>query len=79
MANISNFLQDKDFFIFLIFILFMKSKLRKINGLVLKKRVFEVVFILELLKNIRVFNFYFINEIKNIEIVNAFEKSRLVI
>lgn len=56
----------------------MKLKEKKINGL-FEKRVFEVVFILKIQKNIKIFNFCFINKIKNIEIVNVFEKLKLVI
>lgn len=43
------------------------------------KEVFKVVSILELPKNIRIFSSQFMDEIKNIRIANAFEKSRLVV
>ena len=78
MADVSIFLSKKDSLLFLIPILFVKSKQKKMNGL-LKKRVFELVFILKVLKNIKIFNFYFMNKIKNLEIANTFEKSKLVI
>lgn len=45
----------------------------------LKKGVFEVVSILEMPKNVKIFNFCFVNKIKNIKIANTFEKLRLVI
>lgn len=38
-----------------------------------------MVSILELLKNIRIFNSRFVDKIKNIEIAKVFEKSRLAI
>ena len=38
-----------------------------------------MVFISEVLKDIRIFNSRFVNKIKNIKIFNAFEKSRLVV
>lgn len=38
-----------------------------------------MIFILKDLKNIKIFNFCFINEIKTIEIANDFEKLNLVI
>lgn len=43
-----------------------------------KKEVFKIVFISEVLKNIRIFYFCFVDEIKNNEIANACEKLRLV-
>lgn len=56
----------------------MKSKKKKINSL-FKKKDFELVFILKMLKNIKIFNSCFVNKIKNIKIANAFEKLRLII
>ena len=51
---------------------------KKINAL-LKKRGFKVVFILKMLKNIKIFNSYFVDKIKNIGIINIFEKLRWVV
>ena len=78
MANVSIFLQEKDFLPFLIFTSFVKSTQKKINGL-LKKRVFEVVSISKVPKNIRIFNSRFVDKIKNFAAANAFEKSRIVV
>lgn len=52
----------------------MKSRQKKKNSL-LKKRIFEIVSILKMSKKIKIFNFCFINEIKNIKIANNFKKS----
>lgn len=45
----------------------------------LEKRVFKIISILEISKNIKIFNFCFVDEIKIIGIANAFKKLRLVI
>lgn len=45
----------------------------------LKKRVFEMVSILKMPKNMKIFNPSFIDEIKNIQIANIFEKSKLIL
>ena len=60
------------------FISFMKSRQKKLNEL-LEKDVFEVVFIHFISKDTRIFNSRFVNEIKNIETTNVYEKSRLVV
>lgn len=78
MTNVFTFLQEKNLLPLLIPIFFVKSKQKKINGL-FEKEVFKIVFILKVLKNIKIFNFCFVDEIKNIEIANAFKKSRLVV
>lgn len=78
MVNISTFLQEKDFLPPLISIPFIESKQKKMNSL-LEKSVFEVVFILKVPKNIKIFNFHFIDKIKNIGVANTFEKLRLII
>lgn len=57
---------------------FTKSQRKKMNSL-LKKFVFEVVTISNILTTIRIFNSRFINKIKNEGTVTVFEKSRLVI
>ena len=51
MAGIFTFLQEKDFLPPLTPISFVESRQKEINGL-LEKEVFEVVSILEVLKNI---------------------------
>lgn len=48
------------------------------NGL-LEKRVFEIISISKIHKNIRILSSCFMNEIKNVETANALEKSRLVV
>ena len=48
------------------------------NGL-LEKKVFKMVFILKVPKNIRIFNSWFVDEIKNIGAANIFKKSRLIV
>lgn len=48
------------------------------NGL-FKKKVFEVIYILEMLKNIRIFNFSFMDKIKNLGAINIFVKLRLIV
>lgn len=56
----------------------MELKQKKMNGL-FENRVFKVVFILEVPRNNKIFNSYFVDKIKNIEIANGFEKLRLVV
>lgn len=57
---------------------FVQSYPKKLNSL-LEKNVFEMVFILKIPKNTKIFNSYFVDEITNIEIANTFHKSRQVI
>lgn len=45
----------------------------------IEKRFFKMISILKVPKNIRIFNSCFVNEIKNIEAANTFEKTRLVV
>lgn len=45
----------------------------------MEKSVFWVISISYISKNIRIFNSYFIDEIKNIGIVVAYKKSRLIV
>ena len=78
MDGVSTFLQKKYLLSLLTYTPFVESRQKKINGL-FKKRVFKVVFILEVLKNIRIFNSCFVDEIKNIRTAKAFEKSRLIV
>lgn len=44
-----------------------------------EKKVFKMISILEVSQNIGIFNSYFIDEIKNIEVANVWEKSRSVV
>jgi hypothetical protein len=45
----------------------------------LKRQVFEIITISEVLKNVRIFNSRFVDEIKHSDISQAYEKSRLMI
>ena len=45
----------------------------------LKKGIFKIVLINDVLANIRIFNIRFVDEVKNKRTEKAFEKSRLVI
>lgn len=69
MANIFVFLK-KDVFQSV----FIKSHKKKINNL-LEKGVFEVILISDIFSVMKIFNFYFIDEIKNKIFATAFEKS----
>jgi hypothetical protein len=75
-ADIIVFLQDEisSFFTFT----FAESRRREINDL-LKRQIFEIIIILEVLKNVRIFNFRFVDEIKHSNISQAYKKSRLMI
>ena len=57
---------------------YAESKRKKINEL-LNKRIFDVLILIEVFSKIRLFNFRFVDEIKNPNISAAFEKSRLMI
>jgi hypothetical protein len=57
---------------------FADSRRKEINDL-LKRQVFEIIIISKVLKNVRIFNFRFVDEIKHFDISQAYEKSRLVI
>ncbi len=57
---------------------FVKSRRKEINGL-LEKRVFELIIIDAVLRDVRIFNFRFVDEIKHSGIADAYEKFRLVI
>ena len=56
---------------------FVKSRRKEINDF-FEKNCFEVVSTANLLCEIRIFNSRFVDEIKNINIANAYEKSRLM-
>jgi Cu2+-containing amine oxidase len=57
---------------------FTESRRKEINDL-LKKRVFELIIIVVVLRNVRIFNFRFVDEIKHSDISDVYEKFRLVI
>jgi hypothetical protein len=57
---------------------FAESRRKEINDL-LKRQIFELIIISEVLKNVRIFNFRFVDEIKHSDISQAYEKSKLVI
>jgi hypothetical protein len=57
---------------------FAESRRKEINDL-LEKRVFELIIIDAVLRNVRIFNFRFVDEIKHSDISDVYEKSRLVI
>lgn len=78
MANISTFLQENYFLPLLTSTPFVESRQKEMNGL-LEKRVLKMVSILEMPKNMRILNSYFIDEIKKIVVANVIEKSRIVV
>ncbi len=45
----------------------------------MKRQVFEIITISEILKNVRIFNSRFVDELKHSNISQAYKKSRLVI
>ena len=57
---------------------FQISRLKKLNKL-LEKKVFEIIYIDDLLIKARVFENRFINQMKNEETEKTFEKLRLII
>ncbi len=56
---------------------FAESRRKEINDL-LKRQIFELIIISEVLKNVRIFNSRFVDEIKHSDIPQTYEKSRLV-
>ncbi len=58
--------------------IFMKSRQKEINDL-LKKRVFELITINVVLRDVRIFNFRFVDEIKNLDTTKTYEKSILIV
>ncbi len=56
----------------------MKSRRKEINDL-LEKRVFELITIDAVFRNVRIFNFRFVDEVKHSDIADVYEKFRLVI
>ncbi len=81
-ADIIVFLQDdhshSNQFEDLLISIFANSRRKEIIDL-LEKRVFELIIIDAVLKNVRIFNFRFIDEIKHSSIADVYEKFRLVI
>jgi hypothetical protein len=78
-ADIFIFLQDEsDSFALTLNFTFVDSRRKEINDL-LKRQVFEIITISEVLKNVRIFNFRFVDEIKHSDTSQTYEKSRLVI
>ena len=57
---------------------YAKSRRKEINDL-LNKGVFDVMTLTDVFSKIKLFNFRFVDEIKNSNISTAFEKSRLMI
>ncbi len=56
----------------------MKSRRKEINDL-LKRRVFELIIIENVSRDVRIFNFKFVNEIKHSNTSDVYEKFRLMI
>lgn len=78
MTNISTFLQERGILPIPPPSFFAQSCQKKLDSL-LEKSVFKVVLILELPKNIKIFNSRFVDKIKNIGTTNAFQKSKLIV
>ena len=57
---------------------FIESRRKEISGL-FKKGVFELIDTVDVPEGVRIFNSWFVDEIKNAGIDKAFEKSRLVV
>jgi hypothetical protein len=81
-ADIIVFLQDENdsslIFVFISILTFAESRRKEINDL-LKRQIFEIITISEVLKNVRIFNSRFVDEIKHSNTSQAYEKSRLMI
>ncbi len=78
-ADITVFLQDDvDSSSFIFISTFAESRRKEINDL-LKRQVFEIIIISEVFKNVRIFNFCFVDEIKHLDISQTYEKFRLII
>lgn len=82
--SIEKSIEFVDFFVkrnrFIDFIVsnFVREIKKKINEL-LNKKVFDVLFLIEVFSKIKLFNFRFVDKIKNFKISIAFEKFRLII
>jgi hypothetical protein len=77
-ADIIVFLQDDEEISSTSTPTFADSRRKEINDL-LKRQVFEIIIISEVLKNVRIFNSRFVDEIKHSDISQTYEKSRLMI
>ncbi len=83
-ADIIVFLQDDDSHsnqfenVSLLISTFVKSRRKEINNL-LEKRVFELIIIDAVFRNVRIFNFRFVDEIKHSDIADVYEKFKLMI
>ncbi len=80
LADIIVFLQNDEFsnqFEDALIPIFENSRRKEINDL-LERRVFELIIIENVLRNIEIFNFRFVDEIKHSSTSDAYEKSRLV-
>jgi hypothetical protein len=87
LANITVFLQNDElsnqfeetlFSISFFISIFENSRRKEINNL-LKKRVFELIIFDAVFKDVRIFNFRFVDEIKHSDIADVYEKFKLVI
>jgi hypothetical protein len=80
-ADITVFLQDdvdSSSSTFVLISTFIESRRKEINDL-LKRQIFEIIIISEVLKNVRIFNSRFVDEIKHSDISQAYEKFRLMV
>jgi hypothetical protein len=77
-ADIIVFLQDDEEISSTSTFTFADSRRKEINDL-LKRQVFEIITISEVLKNVRIFNFRFVDEIKHSDTSQAYKKFRLMI
>ncbi len=81
-ADVIVFLQDEDdsslIFAFIFILTFAELRRKEINDL-LKRQVFEIIIISKVFKNVRIFNFHFVDEIKQSNISQTYKKSRLMI
>lgn len=57
---------------------FTKLQYKKINSL-LKKNIFEIISISDIFNRIKIFNFYFIDKIKNKKTAMGFKKLKKII
>ncbi len=85
LADITVFLQNDEFSNQFedsssqtLILIFQNSRRKEINDL-LEKRVFELITIDVVLRDVRIYNFRFVDEIKHVETIETYEKSRLVV
>jgi hypothetical protein len=80
-ADITVFLQDdvdSSSSTFTLISTFAESRRKEINDL-LKRQMFELIIISKVFKNVRIFNFRFVDEIKHSDTSQKYEKSRLIV